>query len=150
MNYTDILIDLREEKNIKQYELAKILNISAKLYNMYETQYKIIPLNYLTKTAEYFGISIDYLLGLSNVKTYNNPNTINKINFSERLKSLRKDIGLSQKAFANSIKISQSIISDLERRNRFISTPFLYQICKKYNISADYLLGKIDEPKYLK
>lgn len=150
MNYTDILIDLREEKNIKQYELAKILNISAKLYNMYETQYKIIPLNYLTKAAEYFGISIDYLLGLSNVKTYNNPNTINKINFSERLKSLRKDIGLSQKAFANSIKISQSIISDLERRNRFISTPFLYQICKKYNISADYLLGKIDEPKYLK
>ena len=38
------------------------------------------------------------------------------------------------------------MISDYENKKKFIPTPFLYQICKKYHISADYLLGKIDHP----
>lgn len=28
-----------------------------------------------------------------------------------------------------------------------IATPFLYTICKEYNVSADYLLGKINKPQ---
>ena len=47
------------------------------------------------------------------------------------------------------IKSQSSTISKIENGHNIIATPFLYQICKKYNISADYLLGKIDSPKYL-
>ncbi len=42
------------------------------------------------------------------------------------------------------------VITNYENGKHLIATPFLYTICSKYNISADYLLGKIDSPKYLK
>ena len=45
---------------------------------------------------------------------------------------------------ANYLNTTQSVIADYERGRYLISTPFLYTICKKYNISADYLLGRID------
>ena len=48
-------------------------------------------------------------------------------------------------------EIFNKIIEEYKKNNCefLIATPFLYTICKKYNISADYLLGKIDNPKYL-
>lgn len=68
----------------------------------------------------------------------------------QRLKDLRKEKGLTQEQLANEIKIARSTINDYENKNKIIATPFLYQICSKYHISADYLLGKINKPKYLK
>ena len=41
-------------------------------------------------------------------------------------------------------------ITEYERGTNIIATPFLYEICKTYLISADYLLGKTDSPKYYK
>ncbi len=49
-----------------------------------------------------------------------------------------------------SLNIENGTIANYELGINLIATPFLYSICKKYNISADYLLGKIDKPKYLK
>lgn len=57
---------------------------------------------------------------------------------------------LSQIKLANILNTTHSMISDYENTKKLIATPFLYTICKKYNISADYLLGKIDTLKYLK
>ena len=41
------------------------------------------------------------------------------------------------------------MLAKYEKGKYIIATTYLYQICKRYNISADYLLGKIDSPKYL-
>ena len=49
----------------------------------------------------------------------------------------------------NILNTVHPVISNYESGKFLIATPFLYTICKKYNISADYLLGKIDNPKYL-
>lgn len=68
----------------------------------------------------------------------------------ERLKQLRNEYGLTQQELADSINVGKSTIGDYERMAKIIATPFLYDICRKYNISADYLLGKIDEPKYIR
>ena len=67
-----------------------------------------------------------------------------------RLKEFRKENKLTQTKLASILNTTQSVIADYERGRYFISTPFLYTICKKYNISADYLLGRIDNPKYIK
>lgn len=54
---------LRTEKGIKQIELAKILNVSQAALSGYETgKYEAETATY-QKIAEYFGVSIDYLLG---------------------------------------------------------------------------------------
>ena len=73
-----------------------------------------------------------------------------KKSFGKRIKELRDDLNISQELLARRINSKRSNISGYEIGKHLISTKQLYTICKKYNISADYLLGKIDEPKYLK
>ena len=57
---------------------------------------------------------------------------------------------LTQSKLAEILNTNQSVIANYERGRTPVVPPFLYAICKKYNISADYLLGKSDSPKYLK
>jgi repressor LexA len=68
---------------------------------------------------------------------------------SLRLKEFRKSNKLTQDKLATKLKISRSIIAFHENKRTTMGTPFLFELCKKYNISADYLLGKIDTPKEL-
>ena len=92
-----------------------------------------------------------YFVGKNNSKKlYEQYRKDNNIKLQKlRLKELRKKHNLTQQSLADILQCSKSTISGYEIGKNIIATPFLYQICKKYNISADYLLGKIDNPKYL-
>ncbi len=68
---------------------------------------------------------------------------------SKRFKEFRKEHKLTQGKLGKDLNASPAIITYHENKRTTIATPFLYDICKKYNISADYLLGKTDTPKYL-
>ena len=61
-----------------------------------------------------------------------------------KIKEIRIERGLSQTAFATSIGVTQDSISLWEQNKRIPDTVYVIEICKKYNISADYLLG-LDE-----
>ncbi len=151
LNYGDILKKIRLEHNLTQKDVANILDIARQTYNHYEVQESIIPLKYLNELANYYKVSIDYLLGLSTNK--NKDITFDKIDAKisgERLKKWRKENKLTQEKLANILNTFHTVIVDYEKGKNLIATPFLYTICKKYNISADYLLGKINELKYLK
>ena len=151
MLYKDKLIELREENNLKQKNIAEILNVDRSVYGRYEKEYQIIPIKHLNTICNYFEISLDYLFGFSNNKNYKNSKSeINKETSKERLKTFRKEQKITQDKLAEILNTSQSTIADYERGKNTIPTPFLYTICKKYHISADYLLGKTDNPKYLK
>ena len=54
--------NLREDKDLSQNEIAKILNCSQTTYSRYETGDLNIPVDSLIKLAKYFNTSIDYLL----------------------------------------------------------------------------------------
>ena len=56
---------LREDKDIRQRELAAYLGISQTTYSDYETGELNIPIPALIKLAEYYDTSIDYLLELT-------------------------------------------------------------------------------------
>lgn len=150
MFYTKRLVDLREEKNTKQIELSKILKLGNVVYGHYERGKTIIPIKHLNTLCNYFHVSLDYLFEFSNVRNYNKNDNINIPKFANRLKDLRISKKLSKKEFAFSTNLNQAIISKYENQKKFISTKNLYCLCQKYNISADYLLGKIDHPKHLK
>lgn len=65
------LKDLREDKDLKQDEIASILNISQTNYSKYELGKINIPVNSLIKLSSFYNTSIDYLLGLTNeIKPY--------------------------------------------------------------------------------
>lgn len=142
---------LRTYDLITQENMAKILGISRTTYKEYELQNSIIPIQHLNNFCNYFNISIDYLFDLTDKNSYiNSKKNINKALLTKRLKKLRNEFSLSQIQMSKELNVDNSTISKYERGKNLIATPFLYQICKKYNISADYLLGKIDESKYLK
>lgn len=142
--------ELREKENISQKELAAALNITRSAINQFEQQYDIIPIKRLNQIANFFNVSIDYLLGFTKIKIYNDLRHEIDIELSSfRLKAFRKERALTQVKLAQKLGISRSIIVFHESKRTIMGTPFLYTLCKKYHISADYLLGKIDEPQEL-
>ena len=151
MYYKDRLKNLREKLEIKQSDLAKYLDISNKTYSAYEIEYEIIPSKHLIKLVDYLNTTVDYLFGFTNNVRYDNyVDNIDLMISGNRIKDFRKENKLTQSKLANELNTTFSVISGYEIGRRLIATPFLYDICKKYHISADYLLGKIDHPKYLK
>ena len=64
----------------------------------------------------------------------------------EKLKSLRKQYGLSQREAASRLGISTSVISAYENGERTPSTENLLALSYLYKCSTDYLLGKEPEP----
>jgi len=57
--------DLREDKDITQKEMAKILNCSQQVYSNYELGQRDIPTDILIKLSRFHNVSVDYILGLS-------------------------------------------------------------------------------------
>lgn len=60
--------DLREDKDLKQKDIAKILNVSQQQYSRIETGENEIKLDSLIKLALFYNTSTDYILGLTNKK----------------------------------------------------------------------------------
>jgi len=58
--------DLREDHDLNQTEVAKMLGMSQTGYSKYETGENDIPTNVLIKLAIFYDTSVDYLLGLTN------------------------------------------------------------------------------------
>lgn len=55
--------DLREDRDLKQRELAEYLNCSQRAYSNYELGQRDIPTDVLIRLADFYNVSIDYLLG---------------------------------------------------------------------------------------
>lgn len=62
--------DLREDADLKQKDLAKELNCSQQVYSNYELGQRDIPTDILIALAEFYKTNVDYILGLTNAKTY--------------------------------------------------------------------------------
>lgn len=60
--------DLREDSDLTQTQISKILNISQVAYSYYEIGKREIPLDLLCKLADYYDTSVDYLLFRTNIK----------------------------------------------------------------------------------
>ncbi len=53
---------IREDRDIKQKEIAKVLNVSQNTYSQYETGVISLTAEVLIKLSDFYGVSIDYLL----------------------------------------------------------------------------------------
>lgn len=63
--------DLREDNDLKQRELAEILNCSQRVYSNYERGDLDIPTEILIKLADHYDVSVDYILGRTDNKKTN-------------------------------------------------------------------------------
>jgi len=64
--YFKRLYELREDGDLTQKAVAEYLNMQPNVYRRYENGVREIPVWAVIKLAEYYGVSTDYLLGLTN------------------------------------------------------------------------------------
>lgn len=139
------LFDLREYKDLSQIKLADSLGITQQTYSLWEKGTKIIPLKHLNSLSNFYEISMDYIVGLTDEK--NNSGIIkltelNKNEIGSRIKKIREDNNLTLRDLAKELNTTSSTISAYETGKTLILTAFAYQICIKYNVSLDWLCGK--------
>ena len=139
------LFDLREYKDLSHIKLADYLGITQQTYSLWEKGTKIIPLKHLNNLSNFYEISMDYIVGLTDEK--NNSGIIkltelNKNEIGSRIKKIREDNNLTLRDLAKELNTTSSTISAYETGKTLILTAFAYQICIKYNVSLDWLCGK--------
>lgn len=69
MNMNLRIRDLREDRDLKQRQIAEYLLCDQSLYSKYERGERPLPLDLAEKLADFYSVSVDYLLGRTDVKT---------------------------------------------------------------------------------
>lgn len=139
------LKSLRENSELTQRQIALKLNVSKSTYNRWETGETFIPLEHLNDLCNFYNLSMDYIVNLFKDKNYPKINDkINKKIIGERILYLRKKFNLSQNDLAKLLNTSHSTISAYENGKTLILTVFAYSIATKFEISLDWLCGKIE------
>lgn len=70
--------------------------------------------------------------------------------YYKRIKEIREDRDIKQKEIAEILQTDQSYYSKYERGLHPMTANQIIILCKYYNLSADYMLGIIDEPRQIK
>ncbi len=67
MYYYQRLKDLREDKDMNQTQVAKLLNTKQKQYSRWETGEYQIPFDKVIELAKFYNVTIDYIANLTNI-----------------------------------------------------------------------------------
>ena len=65
--------DIREDRDLTQKQVAQHLMCDQSLYSKYERGEREIPLNLMIRLAQFYQVSIDYLVGLTDEKSFYSP-----------------------------------------------------------------------------
>ena len=60
--------DLREDSDLTQEQVAEILGVKQTTYSKYELGKILVPIDILSRLADFYQVSLDYLVGRSNRK----------------------------------------------------------------------------------
>lgn len=110
---------------------------------MWEIGICIIPLDKLCFLADYYNVSIDYALGLTN--NSNSKHIIKGFqidNLAQNLKKYREKANLTQENIASILKVTQSCVLKYEKVMVCIPIENLYKLCKEYNVTLSKMCGK--------
>lgn len=62
--YYEIIRELREDRDLKQIDIAKLLGTTQQVYSRYENGINEIPLRHIITLCKFYKVSADYVLGL--------------------------------------------------------------------------------------
>lgn len=131
------LKELRKLARLSQQEVASFLGITSQAYGHYERGDRTPDPQTLKKLAEYFGVTVDYLLQSEN---------------NLRLKQLRKERKLTQTDVANVLGITYQAYAHYEKGRHQPDPQSLKKLADFFDVSVDYLLGRseIDDEDKIK
>lgn len=137
--------DLREDNDKSQIYIASKLGVAQQTYSQWETGQKFIPLKHLNNLCNYYNVTMDYVVRLSDNKVYSKESVktiLDKCEVGKNLKSIREIHNISVRGLAKELNTTHSTILSYESGKTLILTAFAFQICKTYEISLDWLCGR--------
>ena len=102
---------LRKERDQRQEDMAKLLNVLRSTYGEYERGKIVPPFDKIKILADYFGVSVDYLMGNTNFKTHEERHEQDPLDISKQVKIMLEYLDDSQSA----LTIDGIVIDDESR-----------------------------------
>jgi|GEM_PF-345678 len=133
MKYGEILKKLRTERGLSQKELTDRLTINRSTYARYETSSTQPDFETLSKLADFYNVTVDYLLGRTHEKMYSYEEVI-----QHKLMNFRQDKKLTNADMASKLGISRDQYSKIEYEGK-IPKELLEPITDILNISIEDL-----------
>lgn len=121
------LAELRKEKQLSQADFAGLFKLGQSTIGMYETNKREPDSTTLKKFADFFRVTIDYLLG-------------REYTFADYVKELRNKKGLSTRQLAIELDVSESTILELEKGKIRPGVDTIRKIAKTFSINYNDLL----------
>lgn len=146
MSFGERLKRLRKKRKITQKDLANVLGVDNTTISKWESDIYEPEMTAINKIADYFNVTVDYLLGRTDDLDENIKNTNIMSKFPMRLRKLRKEKKLTAKKLGEKLDLAESTISGYENGNRSPDINTLQKIADFLETSVDYLLGRTDEP----
>lgn len=150
--------DMREDKDLLQKDLAKYLQCGQVCYSYYETGKRHIPAEVLVKLADFYGTSVDYLLGRTDVRMpcpeeggtmFKNKNPDGTLNLCgknvARLRMAMKP-RVSQNKLAGMLQLAgldleKNAVQRIESGERFVTDIELQKLAEVLGVSTEELLS---------
>ena len=137
-----------ETYDTTQEELGKYLSVSKSSISHYEKNDRIIPLKKLSLMSNYYDLSIDYILGITKIKKYqDSKKNISLTITAERIQKILQEQNMSNVALAKELHTTESCIRKYKTGQTLILTAFALELYYKYNYSIDWIIGKTENKK---
>ncbi len=137
------LEDLKVERNLKSREVASYFGVNESTYSEWEHNKIPIPTRRIAELANFYNVNIDYMLKLTDIrKNIEETYTLDLELIGNRLKEIRKELGLSLRSLGNALNCSFSSLGSYERGEKLINCEILISLSKYSKYSIDYILGR--------
>ncbi|MDE7453529.1 MAG: helix-turn-helix domain-containing protein, partial [Clostridia bacterium] len=137
--FSELISDL----DCKKSEIPKLLNIDYNVFGKI-TEFGIIPKPViLIRIADYFNISVEYLLNRTDNPYFVKAETATT--FLERYQALKAEKNLTDYVITQKLHISTSYTTNWKNKKYIPSIINLIELSEYFKVSIDYLLGRTDD-----
>lgn len=136
------IAELRKGSGMTQENLAEALNISRSTLAGYEAENKHPPYRTLVKIAKYFGVSIYYLMGITDrLLGEEEPEETSITDCGSIIKELRKEAGMTQEELGEKLGVIKQTVCAWEKGISKVGNDTLITLSRLFGVTTDYLLG---------
>lgn len=143
LEFQQVFLDLIGDLECKKSKIPKMIGIEYDVFTKIVEYGRIPKPVILVRIADFFGISVEYLLGRTKDTYFEK--TKQPSTFQERFEQLREVKKMSYYAIAQKLHIPVTYVTNWEKRNFTPSLDNLILLSEIFEVSLDYLLGRTDD-----
>ena len=133
---------LRVEHKRTVRDMPHYLSIGTSAYKRYEGNIKPMKIQELNALSNYFKVSLNTLLGLSDNLTEYGSYDIDYKYLRFSLRYIRRMNRITQKQLAKDLKVSIPTVANFEKHPDTLKADYLRAFAQRFSVSVDYICGK--------